>query len=168
MDSPLILLVFWFVINLIIKSSKDKKKIEETRRKRSQQIDNRPIQNKNTLSTNRDTVQKSNKKNRSIIDVLKEEIEREVQKQKQVQTGRDTKPNISEKDRTKVSMEDRRIKQSRPVEEIKPEPISNPIVASQERLDRPTFDIKNDILKGIIYKEILSEPKSLRNTRRSM
>lgn len=173
MDSPLILLVFWFVINLIIKSSKDKKKIEEARRKKSQQINNKPMQNNSTLSTNRDTVINRKKRNRSIIDVLKEEIDREVQKEKQVQRERQTKPIKSQNERyitnlTKEAPEDRKIKERRLVEEIKPEQVLNPIVANKERLDTTTFDIKKDILKGIVYKEILSEPKSLRNTRRSM
>ena len=30
------------------------------------------------------------------------------------------------------------------------------------------IDLKNDLLKGIIFSEILSEPKSIRNIERSM
>ena len=38
MDSPIILLVLWFIINIVIKSAKDKKKIEESRQKRARQL----------------------------------------------------------------------------------------------------------------------------------
>jgi hypothetical protein len=39
---------------------------------------------------------------------------------------------------------------------------------SDNRINTPVLDLRNDILKGIIFSEILSEPKSIQNIKRSM
>lgn len=170
MDSPIILLIFWFVINLVLKSAKDKKKIEEVRQKRMQQ-GNRPLQN-NTSTTQRPAP----KKNRSIIDVFKEEIEREVQREKEAH--RRNEPVLKE---IKSSPITTKVKEKT----VKPLPVEADISIESDdstvlhvidtagmihktKMNSPSLNLKKDILKGIIYSEILSEPKGLRNIKRSM
>lgn len=164
MDSPLILLVFWFVINLLIKSSKDKKKIEEARRNKSQQIENRPLQNQST--------QKNTNRGRNIVDVLKEEIEKEVQREKEMQRAKQIRPNVMEaKITTSNTVKPKVVNREPMVLDVFQEnkTIDTPII----EVDKPIpnslkLDIKNDLLKGFIYSEILSKPKSIRNSKRSM
>lgn len=71
MDSPIILLIFWGLINLFLKSSKDKKKAEASKQRR---INQNGQQNHTTMK----------KKPKSIIDVFKDEIQKEIQREKRL------------------------------------------------------------------------------------
>ena len=167
-SSPLILLVFWFVINILIKSAKDKKKIEEARNKRTQQIESRPIQNKTAQTIQRDTPNRNLNKNRNIIDVFKEEIEKEINRERQM------KPVISEQKANLNKTVNEKVIEKKT--SVRDEYFSvNTDINYDKSLEeiktyyrKPSLNIKNDLLKGIIFAEILSEPKSLQNRKRSM
>lgn len=186
MNSPLILLVFWFVINILIKSAKDKKKIEEARRKRAQQIESNPMQNKNIQTIQRETPNRNQNqnKNKSIIDVFKDEIEKEIQREKQ------KKPSNTEQNKP-IKTE-----QSKPIKTE--QKLTNKKFVSEDVIERDSswrdnyfsantdidFDniqeeiktyhrkysinVKKDLLKGIIFSEVLSEPKGMKSGKRGM
>ncbi|WFA09548.1 hypothetical protein [Tissierella sp. Yu-01] len=167
MDSPLILLVIWVLINIFIKSANDKKKIEEARRKRAQKLGKQTPLNNQTLNKNIETAAKNKK---SIIDVFKEEIEKEIQAQKQTQKKVE-KPVIQSETKELT------ITEITEVEDVIYEDtqIDTPVIKEKSKeLDKNDYnptqavDLKKDILKGIIYAEILSEPKSIKNMKRSM
>lgn len=181
MDSPIILLIFWGLINLFLKSSKDKKKAEESKQRRVNQ--NAP-QNTST-----------NNKPKNIIDVFKDEIQKEIQREKEAQQmkerplmqAKEIKPTpkprsnqrpkqtlMSEKtseeikrdranyfDATDHSEKDG-INEGGNLEVVRVSGLSEGVGGKTKSL----FNIKNDILKGIIYSEILSEPKALKNMKR--
>ncbi len=167
MDSPLILLVIWVIINVFIKSANDKKKIEEARRKRAQKLGKQTPLNNQTLNKNRETTAKNKK---SIIDVFKEEIEKEIQAQKQ--TMKKVEKPVIHSEVEELTMaeitEDEDILYGETQIDI------SVLNDKNKKLDKGVYnqtqgiDLKKDILKGIIYAEILSEPKSIRNMKRSM
>ena len=164
MNSPIILLVFWFVINILIKSAKDKKKIEESRRIRAQQIENKPIQNNTTQAMQRQTSERNTNKNRSLIDVFKDEIEKEINKEKQ------NKPiKIEQKvNNKKFVTEDDIERNSNWRDDYFSANTDEETVEIKTYYRKPSLDLKNDLLKGIIFSEILSKPKSIQNGKRSM
>lgn len=168
MDNPIILLIFWGLINLFLKSSKDKKKAEEAKRRRINQAN---------LSQNTST----KKKPKSIIDVFKEEIQKEIQREKEAQERKQvTKPYpqksksslVSEKkpeelkkglaDYYQANRSDDEVGQTGELELVR---ISNSHGLGK-RSSKSSINFKKDILKGIIYSEILSEPKGLKNMKR--
>jgi len=183
MDSPLILLVFWFVVNLIIKSSKDKKKIEQARRNRSQQIGNQTLSNKPVVPRSKEVLQRDVNKGRSIIDVFKEEIDKEIQREKQ----KYEKPQEKKVYETKA-VDNKAVANRVETKKVETNKVADRISDNIEQFDydsksinnTKSFDIseneigrslkleKKDIIKGIILSEILSEPKSKRNMKRSM
>lgn len=181
MDSPIILLIFWGLINLFLKSSKDKKKAEESKQRRINQ--NAP-QNTST-----------NKKPKSIIDVFKDEIQKEIQREKEAQQkkerplmqSKEIKPTpkprsnqrpkqtlVSEKTTEQIKRDRENyfqatdlsqmdgIKEGGNMEVVRVSSLTDEV----EGKTKSTFNIKNDLLKGIIYSEILSEAKALKNMKR--
>jgi hypothetical protein len=162
MNSPIILLVIWFVINIIIKSAKDKQKIEEARKKRSQQLGNMPMQNSS----------KNLNKSRNIIEALREEIEKEVNRDKGVQRESQQRQKQQSPTQTVIREKMRKVDtpKSNGAESIVSEDITESIpLENLEREGKIAFiDMKKDLLKGIIMSEILSEPKSIKNIKRSM
>lgn len=176
MNSPLILLVFWFVINILIKSAKDKKKIEEARRKRAQQIESKPIQNKSSQTVQRETPNRSQNKNKSIIDVFKDEIEKEIQREKQrkpsntvqnkpikqeqkVNNNKNINEDVIEKD---ASWRDDYFSANTDID------FDKSSVGIKTSYKKSPINIKKDLLNGIIFSEILSEPKSMKSGKRGM
>lgn len=150
MRSPLFFFIIVFVIDLVLKSAKNKKKVEQARRKRTDEIN--PIQ----------------PKNKSIMQTIKDEIEKEVQK--------DSKKRMVKQP---IYKEESTIAHKNSVEMIKNDEIKNRSKWSEDIFEKPiTESLKNgenkkdllqkDILKGIIFSEIISEPKSIKNHRKSM
>lgn len=153
MNNPLILLIVVFVINLFVKSANDKKKIEEARRKRAQQ-----------LGTKKSTT--FQKEIRKTVSTLREEIEKEIQGEKQRKVVAPKQENVyhSKMGSSQLSsIEDLNLKVHTP-REIKVELQEK----SNIEVKNPVIDVKNDILRGIIFSEILSEPKSIQNMKRGM
>lgn len=130
------LLIFWFIINLLIKSVKDKKKIEEARRKRTQGLEKRPTYEQKNEP-------KGNTKAPSQVKKPKIEPKKEVVK--------DRKLGWEDNEWEIIKKEEVKIKEPEEVIEL----------GENSKLQR-------DILRGIIFSEILSEPKSIQNSKRSM
>lgn len=148
MDNGIFVLIFWFIINLLIKSAKDKKKIEEARRRRAQQIEKRPI-----------------KESKSIIDTIKDEIEREIQRERKGKIPVESKKPKPEPSR-KVDI-DRGPGWGDEVFEVKRKETKD-IEVTKTTSKSERSKMQDDILRGIIFSEILSEPKSVQNLKRSM
>lgn len=147
------LLIFWFIVNLLIKSAKDKKKIEEAKRRRTQELSKSPMERP---------------KSKTYFENLKEELEKEIQREKErkvSQVPKKTKTQVEPKrevyvDRKTSNEEEPWENRRRTEKEIQE---AKSIAASKEKAD-----LQKDILRGIIFSEILSEPKSIQNSRRSM
>lgn len=176
MNSPLILLVFWFVINILIKSSKDKKKIEEARRKRAQQIENKPLQSKSMQTPQRQTPSRGQNKNKSIIDVFKDEIEKEIQREKQKKPivtaqNKSMQPELKVFNKKNIN-EDVVEKDSSWRDDYFSANTDIDFDKRQEEIKttyrESSINIKKDLLNGIIFSEILSEPKGLKSGKRSV
>ena len=173
--NPLLLLVFWAVINIMIKRTKTLKKIEQAKIKRAQQLESQTIQNINTQTTqniNTQTTQReipNQNKNKSIIDVFKDEIEKEIQREKQKKPSNtvQNKPIKQEQKLTskKFISEDVVEKDSSWRDDYFS---ANTDIDFDKRDEviktyhkKSSINIKKDLLKGIIFSEILSEPRSM-------
>lgn len=164
MPGPLLFFIFIIVIDLILKSAKDKQKIQEAKRRRTQELNKQS----NTPTTPRPMA--------DLRKILSEEIEKERQRelarrqsrtvQKQSNVLNEKKPNVSNVnkkiDTNEISWEivkdEKNIKDS-----TKPD-----VTPVQSKVDNKEKTLREDILRGIIFSEILSEPKSLQNQRRSL
>ncbi len=132
----LLIFIIILAIDIITKSIKDKKKIEESRKKRSESLSKGKNLEKNIFEEKlpeymvevKSEVSKfsSNIVDKEVVEEIKEVNEEKVK-------------DILFKDRDNIS--NRKSRKNR---------------------------IKKDILRGIIFSEILSEPKSLRNVKRSI
>ncbi|MDY0234631.1 MAG: hypothetical protein RBR71_01180 [Gudongella sp.] len=155
MNSPIILLIVWAVFNILIKSSKDKKKAQNAKRKSGETTN---IPNNTNMSQRNNKPQKKNF--RQTIEEYRAQIEKEFAmetqaKQKPIKKEPPVKKQPTLEENRKTFREGRFWK-----EEEKPEvPIT--LIQETEISDAPFFDIKEDILKGVIYSEILNKPKSL-------
>lgn len=144
--SPLVFFVIIIVIDLILKSSKDKKKIEEVRKKR-----------------NEGYKRQFTEKKRDLITVLNEEIEKNLGNRNTVKENRANKIKRVEKDNLDL------IKANREnIIEEKTAEDNNREVEKSKSMDTSEIDIRKDIVRGIIFSEILSEPKSRQHMKRSM
>ena len=144
MRNPLFFFIIVIAIDLILKSAKDKKKIEEARRKRTGDIKQMPT------------------KGKSIMETIREEIEKEVQKGN---TKKVVKPNVNkEKPRIIINTDEEIHKRSEWNDDI----FLKPVVKASPIKETAQNSLKKDILRGIIFSEIISEPKSLKNQRKSM
>jgi TolA-binding protein len=144
MRSPLIFFIFVFIIDLLLKSSKDKRKIDEARRKKIQELEKQPRPNK------------------GVITVLKDEIQKETQKRQRKQNINKVKQEVVEEKVTdrELDWDDSFWEAKRNERKHHEEEIANSAGYSKE--------VREDILRGIIFSEILSEPKSIKNQRRGM
>lgn len=138
--------IFITAIDLILKSMKDKKKIDESRAKRAEKLNKKSTKVSETIPYKK--ISSPNVKQRTD-NIIKEEKEKPEEKG--------------------ISFE----MKSRWEEPIFTEPYKEEIKSrvekkiSDTKLRKSKKQMKEDILRGIIYSEILSEPKSLRN-RKSM
>lgn len=129
-------LLLIFVVDLILKSIRDKKEIEEARDKRKEEviIEARPII----------------------------ESKREVPKPREERSG----PGIEGSKPRDTILQERRMSQveSWEITSLMEDEIGEEVEGDGRKRKRkhPLMKSKEDILKGIIYSEILSEPKSLR------
>ncbi len=149
MPGPLLFVIFLFVVDILIKSSRDKKKIEQAKVKKAQDLYD--IQNK------RPNKQVSVEKPKTLQDLrknLEEEIrkerQREIDRRKKLEEARRAQANktpIIEKPKIR-EVDIPQKKQDSPLEEV----------ATNPKLE----GLKEDLLRGIIFSEILAEPKALR------
>ncbi len=155
MNGPIVFLIIWAVFNILIKSSRDKKKAQNAKRKPGERTD---IPSTASMSQRRDRSQKKNF--RQTIEEYKAQIEKEFAmeteaKHKPVQE----KPPIKRQatlEETRQAFKDSQYKR----EEEKPK-ASMTLIEETEISGEKFFDIREDILKGVIYSEILNKPKSL-------
>ncbi|WMM23502.1 hypothetical protein RBU61_11110 [Tissierella sp. MB52-C2] len=164
MSGPILFFIFIIVTDLILKSVKDKQKIEESKKKRMPEMNRQPQQSR-TLG--------------DLKKILDEELQRERQRgfsKRQDKTIE--KKNIRVSTREKAGNIDRGLKRDRYSEESNSMNISEDLGTletprSMESLNSTNIDdkkeeLREDILRGIIFSEILSPPKSIQNQRRSL
>ncbi|HHV45674.1 MAG TPA: hypothetical protein GXX53_02005 [Tissierellia bacterium] len=139
----LIVFIIILLFDILSKSIREKRKIDEARNKVRGKLNRDIIPDKKT------TAEMVNRRE-SIDSVKKDDIKtKTVKKNLEPLNDQLKKDNNADKNRE----------------------IKDTIQAMEKRnkkLDTKTGTIKNDIIKGIIYSEILSEPKSIRNIKRSM
>ncbi|WP_422486322.1 hypothetical protein [Gudongella sp. DL1XJH-153] len=177
MDSPIIILVFWVLINILLKSSRDKKKAEQARRRTGQGSS----QNRQKPQEGRSRMNTGMKDFKKALDDYKEQIERELNPEKKVPVkpiANDAKRTVEKPENRQQKRELRTFREGRfwediVVEEDTPddEEIEVVVTGASKRKGSKSgsgglFDIRNDIIKGVVYSEILDKPKSL-NKRRS-
>jgi hypothetical protein len=149
MNGPIVFLVIWAVFNVLMKSSKDKKKAQNNRPNNKQS-------NPNT-SQRKDAPQKKNF--RQTIEDYKAQIEKEFAvetqaKQKPVLKDPPKKKQSTLEENRKTFREGRFWKEEEPVEEIT-------LIEETEISDEAFFSIREDIVKAVVYSEVLDKPKSL-------
>ncbi len=174
MDS-IFFLVGAIVLNLVLKSAQDKRRAEEARHKRMSQSPN-----SQTEKTKAETKRKQEKQPslfQELITIFNEEIE------KKTQAGRDPKPISRPKERVEskkqfkspaYQKEEWAGSQAKVTEsaykDFSPEHYSrggNRDLDEEARLEagarqRKKEELKKDIVRGLIFSEILSEPKGSR------
>ena len=154
MSSPIVLLIIWAVFNVLIKSSKDKKKAQNARRQPGERSS--PTSSTN-MSQRKDKPQKKNF--RQTIEDYRDQIEKEFAmetevKKKPVQKESPVNKQIPPEVKQKTFREGRFWKDEEPA-------VNMTLIEETEIQDEVFFDIREDILKGVIYSEILNKPKSL-------
>jgi len=149
MPSPLLFFIFIIVIDLVLKTSKDKKKAEQSRQKTTPVMQNQPLK---------------------PIKDLKRVLERELEKERQRENEKpQDKINISQATNSKAKevMADIRAERN-PWDNNKDKKNTSEIIKPTiTEVKNKKDDFKKDILRGIIFSEILSEPKSIQNQKRS-
>ncbi|MBC8590768.1 hypothetical protein [Wansuia hejianensis] len=153
--SPLFFFVIIIVLDIVLKSIRDKKRIEEAKRIRGSQLGK---QFNNTTQKGKD-----------IFTVFKEEIEKNMERPIQRQLNKEKrKKEIDSKGI--VESIDLAKQENQYIRENTEYISSNEIAKSRvsEEVDLRSENLKEDVLKGIIFSEILSEPKSLQHMKRSM
>lgn len=167
MPNPLIFFIVVIVIDLVLKSIKDKKKLEEARQKKMGEV-----KGKNFAKP-----EKENRTIRELRKILEDELQGEkeknpVEKPKETMETiekRKTRKDLIREQREKIEknselekMKRRKEERQRQMEVSRYEyktPIKQSLVAKTEE-DKKEF--KEDVLKGIIFSEILGKPKSLK------
>ena len=162
MSGPLLFFIFIIVIDLILKSVKNKKNIEENRSKKEMSPEYKPGTNEQKPTQNPGSI-------RGIMETLREEVEKE--RQKEIERRQGQKNNVEE---IKITNEEEiRVQKTFEKEESwnsqrKSIETSKLSKEQDSQKNNKNINIREDVLKGIIFSEILSEPKSIKNQRRSM
>lgn len=140
--------IFIIVIDIILKSIKDKKKIEQAKSRRREKLSRQSGNMKPTVSPI------ESKK----VNVQRPEIKRELSKEK-VTPFRDER---------RIDIET--VKKDKNLSRVYNQEVESyeDSKINQNKINRSESQFKKDILRGIIYSEILSEPKSIRNMRKSI
>ncbi|NLK43295.1 MAG: hypothetical protein GX300_02745 [Tissierellia bacterium] len=163
MPSPLLFFIFIIIVDLILKSLRDKKKIDMAKERRQGEL------KKSQPS-----------KPRPMAD-LRKILEEEIQKERERQRPR---PRQSEIPKGRINTKPKATpERSRPMETPMPsfEEADYSISTKAEKVldnderkenvlktEMKKIKPREDIIKGIIFSEILSKPKSLQNQRRSL
>lgn len=134
--------IFIMVIDLVLKSAKDKKKIEQSRKKKIEEL-NKPFPKR------KDRIKGHKEK---IKPITKVKVEKETTKDK-------VKSHIGSLEMKAWEEPLFDEGQNQNAEFIKYDKIE------EKKTKKLNNSIKDDILRGIIYSEILSEPKSLKKKR---
>lgn len=175
MPNPLIFFIVIIAIDLILKSKQNKKKMEKARRQSSEQVND-----KNLTKSDKSF---SNKPLRELKRILENELESEKEKEKEIKRENPRKQNETidtmEKGTTRdesIRLQKDKVNKHSELENMKRkkleieknrqhymdgynDPIKQVLVPKTEE-DKMKF--KEDIIKGIIFSEILGKPKSLK------
>lgn len=156
MDSPIIILIFWVLLNLIIGNAKNKKKAQK---KKQQQF--------GPESSGKNTTKKQGTDIRKTLEDYRKQLEKEFANQ----PGKKSQPQQSRPAASTSSQIGQPQKQKAPepqkrMESVKDEPVLQTSVVDEgpqtEYINpRMRLEPKRDIVKAIIYNEILSKPKSM-------
>lgn len=141
--SPIVFFIIIVGVDLFLKSMKDKKKIEEARRKRSEQL-------KKSLPQQQASVESI-----SLEDILKEDKRRFKEEEIDFKDYKTPGRYSSFTDYSFKYAKDIDTRSQRKDKEVKD--------TSHEKRNQST-DLQKDILRGIIFSEILSEPKSIKKS----
>ncbi len=173
MPNPLIFFIVIIAIDLILKSIQNKKKMEKARRQSSEEVND-----KNLTKSDKSF---SNKPLRELKRILENELESEKEKEIKRENSRkqnetiDTMEKGSTRDES-IRLQKDKINKHSELENMKRkkleieknrqhymdgynDPIKQVLVPKTEE-DKMKF--KEDIIKGIIFSEILGKPKSLK------
>lgn len=151
MSSPLLFFIFIVVIDLVLKSAKDKKKIEQSKENRTQEMQTQP---------------KKAKPIQDLKRVLAQELEKEKQNEIARRQGKSNSNKITETTIKAVKVE-RGSERSPWDDDISKKNISEITKPVVNEVEIKESNLKRDILMGVIFSEILSEPKSIQNQKRS-
>lgn len=155
MSSPILFLIIWAVFNILIKSSRDKKKAQNAKRK---------PEDRTSVSNNSNMTQRNRKPQKKSFRQTIEEYKAQIEKEFAMETSANQKATEKEPvfkkqltlEETRQEFKDNQYKRE---EEVAKEPVT--IIEETEIGSEVFFHIKEDILKGVIYSEILDKPKSL-------
>lgn len=163
MSSPLLFFIFIIVVDLILKSLRDKKKIEKTKQKRQQEL-----RTDNVRKPSYEDSQKSSSRN--IMSTLREEIEKERLKEIARRQGRveNIEPKVEQKPVIKDYKEKEYWDKKKEQDVLREKNIHTPTETKPVEVEINKKGIREDLVRGIIFSEILSEPKSIQNQKRSM
>ena len=156
MPGPILFFILIIAIDLILKSVKDKQKIEEAKSRKVVEVNKEPKQSR-TLG--------------ELKTILDEELQRQRGLvRRQDQTMKNKKVDVITK--TKNNSTERGLKTKRTFEERNNRNVS-PVSKSMELLNPKSVEdkkeeLKKDVLRGVIFSEILAPPKSIQNQRRSL
>lgn len=186
MDSPILLIIFWVIVNIVISAGKNKNK-QQNRRVDRRIDDSKGKSFGNTADTTY-TKTKQPSQMKSLVDVFKQEIEKEIQREKEVQQKRKQEINgnidvfNSKQQSNQTAAKKKRTQKSAAVEKLNLDNITEDkrkryddydlhveenIMGEVEMLDsedteEKKLDFRKDVLNGIIFSEILSKPKGLK------
>ncbi|MDD2446350.1 MAG: hypothetical protein PHY91_01500 [Tissierellia bacterium] len=171
----LIILVIWVIGSTIIKSSNKKGK-----------TNNRNLNRAKKLEQKGTTAYSQNKKAggaKNIFSSFMVDLENELQKEKEIKRQNEIKRQKEKQNQfdsqwmqsslsqpSQPSNPSQPKKPPKPKSPPKPQGLVTDTVGDNKEIvtiNKSSLDLKRDILKGIIYAEILSEPKSLKNIKRS-
>ena len=171
MNSPIILVVAWFLINLVLKSAKEKRKIEEAKRRRESQLGAGTTDVKRKVDTSRENLKKE----------LQRAMAAKTNRPGQTMTPTQTMTTSQTMTPSQSRTPERPSPPVRPVREaMKPRETMDWKIREQDLREKATsiskpmegnglkIDFKKDLVKGIIFSEILSTPESVKNQKRSM
>lgn len=137
--------IFMMVMNLVIKSVKDKNEIEKKGIKKKIELGKVPNKSQGTIMP---------PKKRANLTINQKVDKADNEKINESQTGE-----------TKRTVDSRHLDEPL-FQESKSSVIENKF--EEKKIEKSNEQMRKDILRGIIYSEILSEPKSRRYRRKSM
>lgn len=154
MSNPIVIFIIVLIVDAAIKSAKEKSKI-----------------NKENVNDNRTTQSKPvtvNQPKPRAMDELKNILKEEIEKEKQRMSDATKTVVINKKPTKKV--EDSNVKKQEVVKkrvledfEIPSQPLNKETEKNKDIEE--SNSLRSDLLRGIIFSEILSEPKSIQNQR---
>lgn len=167
-------------LNAFLNSSKNRKKIEDVRKKRIQELAKAQQPNKDKLKADvkREKIRqaKETRFDERILHSQEHIVDNEFRDSKDYAfsdgsiDSKDYKIRESELDLKKYRFDDSDldIKNYKSFDDKKEKRYYDKKVIASPKLEKVKIDFSEDILRGIIFSEILSEPKSIQNMKKGM